>query len=507
MGLFADWQASDAETINAIFSGQKLEEPTVQLTIVGGGLSGLLLALKLSREQSRLQGTILLVDAGTSLGGRLLYSDSRVERIAAEDDGEFFKQRRDSSMQNGVSGPGFESIDPKGLEIMERHLRSTLSDDEIEFLDRYCGEGELGTSEPSKTYFVRREPVPWRAALGGSSDTFTRKEAEFLAELVKRAENEPDTEAEASQRLRFIDSPAWKEASAATKEGVTPTLEALLGRSCLEASERDLFSGLRAFSHLASEEPPALFRRNSGVEFALELILRNRGVRLLTGTRVTRLLQAKGGAFEISLSGRGGRLYPKVTSSRVVLSVPLISCFSFLPRDLFTGTQSKSVLRSPPSSLVTVEYPKAIEHAQVGMEATLLPGSRFIFPTERAMGLVNSAGNLLCYGFLGYEDSLEAASVRESVGRLRRAAARLLKEEALKGLSGQEALASKNAVAERVILLAAARYLQIPVTSMKDTRMGAKGLYYCGDGFTYSHNSWKNIVDSVQDVTNHLMKG
>jgi hypothetical protein len=507
MGLFADWQASEAETINTIFSNQKLEEPRAHLTIVGGGLSGILLALKLSREQSRIPGTILLVDAGTNLGGRLLFSDARVERMAAEDDGEFFKQRRDSGMQNGVSGPGFESVDPKGLEILERHLRSALTDEELQFLDLICGESEGEAGEPSKTYFVRREPVPWRAALSGSSDAFTRKEAEFLSELVRCAETEPDNEAEGAERIRFLESPVWKEASAATKEGVTPTLEALLGRACLEAPQRDLFSGLRAFSHLASEEPPSLFRRNSGIEFALELLLRSRGVRVLTGTRVTRLVQGKNGEFELALSGRGGRLYPKIVSSRVVLAVPLISCFSFLPRDLFTGTQSKSVLRSPPFSLVTVEYPKAMAHAQVGLETALLPGSRFIFPTERAMGLVNSAGNLLCYGFLGYEDSLEAASVRESVSRLRRAAARLLKEEALKGLSGQDALASKNAVAERVILLSAARYLQIPVASMKDTRMGAKGLYYCGDGFTYSHNSWKNIVDSVQDVASHLMKG
>jgi hypothetical protein len=238
-----------------------------------------------------------------------------------------------------------------------------------------------------------------------------------------------------------------------------------------------------------------------------------RGVQVRTSARVTRIERGEG------TSGAGGKgsgrplhllvgddAYPaakRLESKQVFLCVPLARTLSLLPREALGPGQSKLLSRHRPRSLVAVEYPDVAGKLQPIFPSECRSGDLLSFPVERARGCLTSQGGLVLTGWLDFEDSLQAPSVRELLGRLRKAAARVLKPEALRLFQGQGAgIASLRGPRERVVLLPvglATPQEALPRETCLESKTSWSGLYVCGDGFTASPLPWKNVIHSVHE--------
>ena len=100
-----------------------------EIVIVGGGISGLLLALKLSKDINKINKGLVLLEQQPQLGGRFFFSSSfnffgkNYEQITNE-------IYENSSKDINLSGPGFESMSPSSLEALFRHFESHLTEEE-----------------------------------------------------------------------------------------------------------------------------------------------------------------------------------------------------------------------------------------------------------------------------------------------------------------------------------------------------------------------------------------
>jgi hypothetical protein len=134
------------------------------------------------------------------------------------------------------------------------------------------------------------------------------------------------------------------------------------------------------------------------------------------------------------------------------------------------------------------------------------PGDVLLFPTERARAQVTSQGSLVFSAWLDFEESLQAPAVREALGRLRRAAARVLKPEVLRVFStgsGPLSVGALTARKERVVLLpvgVATPQDVVPREACLDVKAAWPGLFVCGDGLSLSPRPWKNLVHSVHEA-------
>src|SRR5690349_11627723 len=120
---------------------------TERIGIVGGGLTGILLALKLSQDR----GDVTLIERRPSLGGRLFFSSPlRLENLNLQD---AWSAQEVALGQGDVSGFGWEVLDPTSLEILERHIRNLLTENELREWEQLGSDQELR----QETYVVRKE--------------------------------------------------------------------------------------------------------------------------------------------------------------------------------------------------------------------------------------------------------------------------------------------------------------------------------------------------------------
>lgn len=502
MTMFENWSTQREECVERIFTQNANPDCTCQTAIIGGGLSGILLALRLSRN-SRIGETITLFESSPSLGGRLFFSVPQSENTQLSPVKSFLDKLNFARTGMG-SGFGFEAIAAEDATAIERHIHSALEEHERSFLDSFLNEAKLDAKNeiPSGTaYFVRKDLIPFTQVMHESSELLTRKEAEILQSLIHTVNSNS-----AAEKTPLQESTHWKALSNSQKEALTPVLETLATRGILEFSCSTAQHHLQQFVAATKAQPHHSFQRSASLEFACELILRSRGVKILTSTRVSKLTSPAERQFEIHSLNSNSREEHIHKARNVVIAAPLISCISFLPREFLSGAQSKCILKYPPSSLVVAEYFQFAQFQEAEVCEKLQPGDRLLFATDRVQGSLNRAGNLLLTAFLNYEESLQAAAVREAVGRIRRAAARVLKPNSLKSVAGQTLVHMNTGIRERIVLMPVAKQFETPPTPLREVRMGQKGLFCCGDNFTFDLVPWKNIVQSVQEVISHLHK-
>jgi hypothetical protein len=468
--------------------------------IIGGGISGILTALKLSRT-GRIGESIALFETSPTLGGRLFFS---IPQSHESSPAENFLRHVTNCRKGEASGFGFEALGNEAAIALERHVRSTLDEHEIVFLDNFLAENDANNeteSGHSTTYFVRKEPIPLSNVLKDSTDLLTRKEAEILAGIMARKAASSEEE-----KTLFQDSAHWKSLSNPQRDALVPILETLVAKGVLEYANGTAQYHLQKFITESTEASHPPFRRAAGFELACELILRARGVQVFTSSRVTKLTSPRERVFDLTAVNSAKRQETKVSTTHVVIAAPLISCISFLPREFLSGSQSKCILKTPPSSLVVAEYFDFKKFQDTAFEAFLKAGDKLLFATDRVQGTLGQSGNLLLSSYLNYEESLQAAAVREAVGRIRRAAGRVLKADSLKSVAGQTLVHMNTGIRERLVLMPVARQFEIPSTPLREVKMGQKGLLCCGDNFTFDLVPWKNIAQSVQDVVTLLNK-
>ncbi|MBM3381587.1 MAG: hypothetical protein FJY29_04005 [Betaproteobacteria bacterium] len=470
--------------------------------IVGGGLAGLLLALKLSSAPSK--APLVLLESRPSLGGRLFQAPplspgvSRAEALRA--------QFSHEALQH-CSGPGFELFDPLALEVYERHLRMLLTDAEQEFLESFTKE-RTPAEQPftRRTLLVRKEFTPLTEALSGSSEMLTRKEADILLQLAQPENISPENDG------AFEASAFWQGLSKAQRESLTPLLETVLGWTLDRTPVSVVRSAVHAFVKSNESEVPKWFLRTSRLELGLEIVLLSRGVRALTQAELVRAFvpEKKAEATLIQVADMFARTPQQMTARKLALAIPLMRSLAVLPREQLHPQQSRLVSRHRPRSLVWVEYGNW-KQAQLSTVAadTLVPGTRLVCPVERVQGALLSNGQLGFYTSIDFEDSLHAQSVREALNRCRKAALRFLSEPHMKAAQqARPAAPGITLMRERISLVPVGYNLPrneaVPTTT--EVKMAPGNWFSAGDHFTFAAESWRNVIDSTHDVAQLMLK-
>lgn len=495
---------SDNALKNLFQSASEINSDTETDVIVGGGIAGLLLALRLSKQE--LVRPLVLLESRPTLGGRLFQCPPSQPGANRED---ALKTQFSHDAIQHCSGPGFELFDPLALEVYERHLRMALSDSESEFVDAFVQERisqQNGSSYARRTFLVRKESTSLADALSGSSELLTKKEAEILQQLANS--DEVSTEDDGP----FESGEFWQGLTKAQRESLTPLLETILGWTLDRTPKSVVRSAVCSFvqSHQAQVFP--WFLKVSRLELALEVVLAARGVKVLTQAEVMRVFvpENKSVATSIQVADMFLRAPQQYRVRHLSLAIPLMRTLAILPREQLHPQQSRMVSRHRPRSLVWVEYGQWQQAlSQPEFNEWLTPGARLVFPVERVQGVVLSHGQLGFYTAIDFEDSLHAQSVREALNRCRKAALRLLSEPHLKAAQQARPVAPGiTLMRERISLLPVGYNVprNEPVPVLTEVKMGTPQWYSLGDHFTFAVENWRNVVDSAHEVSSLMSR-
>jgi hypothetical protein len=482
--------------------------------ILGGGLSGILLALRLSAKQG---ARICLVEGEASLGGRIFYSPTWQVNGNAQ-------QRSLALVEIGLygrklSGPGFEVFESQALQSIERHILSLLNEEETGFLEDFCQKNTSGMNLSKHVYVVKKEVSSIQDYRSSNTEMFTRKDAESMNVLLdalndlllkqKEVSNEADefiaSHAHSALELKalaFENFETFKEMPKAQKETLQNFLECICGVGFVKSPALRVATQLQDVFKRDHEHASGLFRRDSGLEFALEFILRRRGVSVLTQTNAVRLTAEKGTAKCVMVAGTDFTGMAEITSKHVHICCPLARSLHLLGRDQWSAGQSKLLAKFRPRSLVTLEIQNAESWLrEVKSGQIFCSGDQFYFPVEKSFGLVSSMGHVQISAWMDYEDSLQAPPVREAVGRLKKAAARVFTTDGLDHIFSKKNPFAPRLASERVVLLPVGCGTPFEVSAndlCSDVKTRAEGVSVCGDGLSLHDEAWRNIVASVQ---------
>ncbi|APJ03454.1 NAD(P)-binding protein [Silvanigrella aquatica] len=482
-----------------------------EFVIVGGGISGLLLALRLSRDPKKRERGIHLIEKQPQLGGRFFFSSTF--KFTGKNSEEISQEINENAFKNlYLSGPGFESMEAGTLEALYRHVESHLTEDEKNQIEEILiQDNSLDFNKINKCYIVKKEFVSEVDLFSGSSEIFTKKDSELFKSLVFDFYNSnhlnEDNNSQAKDFTIFEKSTFWNECGKGTKETFAPILTSLVGPQWEKATFQYVCKALYDFfSNHKNTIPPSFFRKK-GLEFAIEKILRHRGVIIRTLCEVVRVHYNKVTKFQLLLSDEIQPLNKILKCSKLILAIPLVKCLGLLPKENFSPSQSRFVSKVRPVSLVISEISDFLSVKSEQWPEQSGSGDRLVFPVERAQGFVTHDGRILFSTKLEYEESLQAPSVREAISRLRRAAARVLKSEFAEEFK-KGARIPQNKLLERIVLLPVAFTIPCdmsPQIEVKETKMGIEGLYCCGDSFPgFASEPWKMVVSSVHDVAMQL---
>ncbi|WP_186648630.1 NAD(P)-binding protein [Fluviispira vulneris] len=486
----------------------KLESNNSQydIAIVGGGLTGILLALRLSRESHKEHGKIVLIEQQPQLGGRnffsspLNFSGKSCEEINQE-------ILLHSSQCQNLSGPGFEIMNVESLNAMLRHILSHLTEDEKnqceEFMNR-LEDSEI--DRRNRCFFVKKDFVSDAQLLTGSSEILTKREAELLRSFAFDFYSpNQDTHEDNIDRNNtpFEKSSQWNELTKSSKETLGSIFSSIVGPEWEKSSFIQVCKTLWIFFNNYKDPLPKSFKRKMGLELFIEKILRARGIEVRTLCEVLRVHHNKETNFNIILADEVNPIHKTIQADKLIFAIPLVQCLGIIAKEEFSPEQSRFVSKVRPLSLVVSEISDFLSVRSENWPENVGACDRLLFPVERVQGFLTCDGRLLFSTQLDYEDSLQAPAVREAVARLRRAAARVLKAEVSEEIK-KGARIPQNKISERIVLVPVAQSIpnNIPANiEVKETKMGIKGLYCCGDSFpTLADEPWKRVVASVHDV-------
>ncbi|KAB8032185.1 NAD(P)-binding protein [Fluviispira multicolorata] len=491
-------------------STQESNKNNFDIAIVGGGLSGILLALRLSRDKEKFNEKIVLIEQQPQLGGRNFFSSplSFSGKSHSKINQEILFH---SSHSQHLSGPGFEFMNVESLNAMLRHLQSHLTDEESVQFEEYINRiDELESERRNRCFFIKKEFVTDSEILSGSSEILTKREAELLRSFVfdfySPIQNSYEENTERNN-IPFEKSSQWNELSKASKETLSALFSSIIGPEWEKSTFIYVCKCLWTFFNAYKEPLPKFFKRKIALELFIENILRGRGIEVRTLCEVLRVNHNKETSFNLILADEVNPSHKTILCEKLVFAIPLVQCLGIIAKENFSPEQSRFVSRVRPLSLVVSEISDFLSVRSEHWPDNVGACDRLLFPVERVQGFLTSDGRLLFSTQLDYEDSLQAPAVREAVARLRRAVARVVKPEIAEEIK-RGARIPQNKVTERIVLLPVAQSIpnNIPVNiEVKETKMGIKGLYCCGDSFpTLADEPWKRVIASVQDVVMRL---
>lgn len=501
--------------------------------IIGGGFSGLLTALGVSRNPAL---RVVLVEAESKPGGRLLFSPRLVEVDLPSgrepNEGEALIGGAADSLLAGIP---LDTLGSSACELWKT-CRILLKEDEWVSFNRDVGFDASSGPEPvreSLAYVVKKEWTPAREVLEGPSETLTRKGAAHLKTLLendraqKPVRSEERAQASSAEHPTILrDSPIWKALSKAEKDELRPFLETVAGSEFDKARVSELRAALGFF---VEEEAPAV-PDTGRLALALVHVLRGRGVTLVFGAAVQAVRRetvtggAEGSCRYVCKVQSGDPDVQTLVSPRLCVCVPLVRALHFLPREYLSPQESRFTMKVRPRSLIALEVqrpqkvPSWSRHPAAGLPARLL------FPVERVLAIRTAGfsgegaehGSLapsryIFYAWLDYEVSLQAPGVREVLGRIKRAFYRIFPDCDLSifartagkagARSSNEAETSRSVLdlAEKLVLIPVAQSVPLDSEALREspTVNERQGLFLPGEQYACFSGALSSVCASA----------
>ena len=471
--------------------------------ILGGGITGMLLALKLSYKAPA--HPLLLIDSNSFLGGRVFSEGSGTSG----------------------SGFGFEVFHPDDLEAILRHIQVHLSEEEKEEFEEgvFCKE-----KEKRHCYFFRKSAISLEALLSTPSDFFRKQDVHLFFDFLEFLRSQ-DLNQDSIVQCSF-----WTNLDKETQSSFSSVFETIWGSGWEKFSLRKFSEEISLFFSQFQSHIPSLFFRESEIGIKIKNILEKRGVQILLNTTVTKVIEVTNG-FEIhfyttkelklDLSKKqdeeisdkklerkeriGGSQKENSNQKKINLlgvavqeslifknisihakevfsTIPLFKQLGIVSRSLLSTGQLRVATKVRPQSLIVVECLSA------EVSSALPLGSRILFPVEKVQAHLTYDGSYLFFSYLDYETSLQAPLAAQTVTRIKRAIQRFLGEKTL------------NKV--KVILIPIANTLpfSVKISGTTEIACAQKGFYCCGDSFLPSQQQpWQRIVDSVHDASSYCV--
>ncbi|WGL59487.1 NAD(P)-binding protein [Pigmentibacter sp. JX0631] len=481
------------------------EQNFSEYVVIGGGLSGLLLALKLSKDPKKITKGITLIEKEAQLGGRFFYT--QLNQFSGKSRSQVFSELYESASRNQyLSGLGFEFLNADALEIIYRHFLSQLSEEEINHIEnmqvkldvkdeKYASERNL--------FFVKKDFISENELFNSSSEFFTKKEAESFKILLNYSlEDEFQNET-----ILFEKSKYWLELPKSVKDTFSPFFQTIIGPNWEKTRFVIVQRKIRDFFNNYQKKVPSYFYRSYCFEYLIGNILIKRGVNIRNLCELIRVQKNEKNIFHLLLSDDLNPNDKNLECSKIIFAMPLNNCLGIIAKEHFSPSQSKFISKVRPISLVISEIINFSEIKNDQWPTNIKADDCLVFPVERSIGYLTNDQRFLVTTKLDYEDSLQAPAVREAISRLRKATCRVIKPEFIDELKKGARIPQKK-ILERIILLPVAYTIpnDIPVNiEVKEIKMGLEGMFCCGDTFPgIADEPWKMIVNSVNEVFANL---
>ncbi len=446
--------------------------------LVGGGLTGILYALRLSQTQNLNESPITIIDSNESLGGRFFFTSSGT------------KER---------SGYGFEYEDPQNLDTLKRHIFLYLSEDEKSFLDNWVHEKLLKhpfQNKVPKKYFMRKELLNSEYILLSNSEFFTKKDAEFLQSIAQFDLSNID---EVERNGVFSQSKIWKNAHKTMRENTLNLLECTVSRYVLTLPLKQVVEKMHHVFSEQNKPSDPFFLRIAEIEKAFTEILQKRGVTILTKCTL-KSFKKENDAYALCVIHETQKT---LTCEKLILTIPPFNIRMLIEPENLSRELARFIHKVQPTSLVCLELHNFKDKLIEELESHFLMNNEFYFPVEGSKAYVTSDERLIVSLELDYETSLQAPAVREALTKLRRSVRRILKPEIANEFK-KGAFIRKTQAFERIILLSIAssvpyhlEHFELP--KLSDTSCKLTNVLMSGDYFhTLGETSWKRIVKSIE---------
>ncbi len=489
---------------------------TLDVVILGAGLSGILTALHLTapkepvvddgRVGARSDGgngglAIAIVESRGAVGGRMLLGGRRGGLPGTAS--------TDSSFALDVFGTG---VAPLIAEISRLLTSDERTDFENHLKASATHEGTTSSAfvrEAQGCFVVRKEFTPGPLICKGPSECLTRTAAHSLGLILG-----------ADPNCVLSDEPNWKALRKPLRDELKPFFETVAGGDFEKSRVGFLATELKRSFGLGDEQSDTA-RGLRMVPVAslcqwLAGLLERRGVRLLLGAKADRAQRVENGdviSVPLVTADRGA---VTLVTRFLVATVPLAQSLTVVPREWLTPAESRFVTRVRPRSAVVLQI--ANPHSDpdfASLDIASVPLGRMFFPVERVQAVTSVDGGVVFYAWLDYEVSLQAPGVREVLGRIKRAFKRVFpgtELESFARISGGGAVAGgqpleRRDLGERLVLIPVAQSVPPTVTEFVDLEASAvsrsgsnlSGTSFCfvGEHGAQPLDAWSSVVQSA----------
>ena len=382
-----------------------------QYIIIGGGIIGCCLVLKLLNDKKISPSSILLVDSQKKLGGRYFsFVGSEIKNGDYDED---------------LIGPGFEILESHELKKIKDMLMSLLSEEEKKIIKL--------KSEKNRSLHIYEDKrlLPIKSLHDLDKSILSQEDSLCLKTILENKDN--------SSIKKIIKSKSFK-----NLKNLPKLLELLFGSLDYNMSCHTLKSKIDEFFSYISSPVDPIFFNNFDLMDKIEGILLQRGIQILKDTQIRKINLEGGDKIQIKSFQKQRQYQININTINLFMATPLINAFNILPIEAFEKKALQKISKFSPLSLISLEFESRPEEISKLFQKDIKIGDRILLLKDSIQCQILSANKVLFFRLFNYTDL--------SHTKLTAAVVKSLKKGGLKFLSNKNNDLNKEAALGKIII-------------------------------------------------------